>query len=195
MKCSPNKRNYMWIPVDSDFIEFWVISKIKNENVSFMSQFISFKFLNVSQKPKIPKIENRLIFETEEPAKSLFEGWLIEVNLLLDWILTSFADFFSFLKFFNFFDKLAEKHLRDHLRLHWAEHPQKQDVRPDCSNLVYIHPPTRPDPDHPGCDLLRKIRERSSQVSPKKQLKSSKKFSKIKKIKKIRILEILKFLN
>ena len=47
MKCSPNKRNYMWIPVDDDHIHFWVISKIKNENLRFVSKYISFKFLNV----------------------------------------------------------------------------------------------------------------------------------------------------
>lgn len=47
IKCAPNNRNYIFIPTDTEAIDLTVISKVKNENLNFLSKFVSISFLNV----------------------------------------------------------------------------------------------------------------------------------------------------
>lgn len=45
--CASNKRNFMWIPTDQDTIPLMVVSKIMNENISFLSKYVSKGILNL----------------------------------------------------------------------------------------------------------------------------------------------------
>jgi Piezo non-specific cation channel, R-Ras-binding domain len=47
IQCSENNMNYMWINSNFQMIPFMVVSKVINENISYLSKFLSHGILNL----------------------------------------------------------------------------------------------------------------------------------------------------